>query len=160
MNQNRPPHQPDLVINIKTFFEHFQNFIVTNNKRVSDYIKNVYYPDINKIIQSIIKYWIPLYNPGSEFYQFYYTIEPILFSENLSQIFVIIPGIEEFITECKFIASAYGGYYPNDFWKEFTYQFGNYTKDQLKIRLEKNNISIIFDSIKKCFIIGFYNFKY
>ena len=146
---------PDLVRSVKNLLKNFLGFILNNNNSISEYIKETYYTDVNNIIISIIKYWIPLYNPGTVFYQFYYTIEQFIDKLNEKpkpgmietlgkQIFVIIPGIEEFIAECKFISSMmYKKNMPNNFWTEFTYQFGNYTKDQLKIRLEKNNIPIL-----------------
>jgi len=72
VNDKDPKKYPTLVINIRTFFENFQNFIINNkyNEKLCDlstYIKKGYYTDINNIIKSIINYWIPLYNSESKF---------------------------------------------------------------------------------------------
>ena len=80
------------------------------------------------------------------------------------QIFVIIPRIEEFITECKIYTLLHmmtPDLTETIFKTEFADQFGNrILKHQLKIRLKKKIFYILKKILKMALIIRFYNFKY
>ena len=148
---------------VKNFFTNFYNYVSKKPRKPAQaqtnenpYLQKTYYEDITNIINSILQYWIPLYDSNQDFYEFYSVIQQFILQKiKMESIFIIIPKIEEFITMCKFFsivtdmaASEDISVQFDNFWPTFALLFENYTKEELQIKINNNNIKSIGNSIR------------